>query len=102
MPGFIKRETGGTGPVERSIKQEPFVQPPTANAHVRPEASITTETTNDTPRERRDNKRKAVQDELVEIELEQRKVELEQQEVRLKQKRLRLKKALEDMEGSGD
>jgi hypothetical protein len=95
-PGSINREVRETRHIERSIKQEPVIQPSTANAHVRPESGNTAETTNETPMsgEQHDKKRKAMQDELAEIELEQR-------EVRLEQKRLRLKKALENMKGSG-
>ena len=96
---IIKHEARETRRVERGIKKEPVIQPPTAiaNAHVRPEAGVTAETTNDTRTsgEQHDKKRKAVQDELAEIELEQR-------EVRLEQKRLRLKKALAEMGGSGN
>lgn len=87
--------------VKRSIKQEPALQPSTANAQVRPESDVA-ETINEGPisGEQRDKKRKAVQDELAEIELEKREVGLEQREVRLEQKRLRLKKTLAEMEGS--
>lgn len=96
-PDSIKREARVPGRVERSIKQEPVVQPSTADAHVSPEAGTAAETTNDTPTsgEQRDKKRKAVQDELAEIALEQR-------EVRLEQKRLRLEKALAEMKGGGN
>lgn len=96
-PDLITREVRGPRRIDGSIKQEPVAQPPTANALVRPEAGTDVETTNDTRTsgEQRNKKRKAVQDELAEIELQQR-------EVRLEQKRLRLKKALEDMEGSGN
>lgn len=90
----IKREPRVRGGVERVIKQEPVVQPSAANAHLRPEAGIAAEVANDThtSAEQREKKRKAVQDELAEIELEQR-------DVRLEQKRLRLKKLLAEMEG---
>jgi hypothetical protein len=98
----VKRERR-PGQVNRSIKQEPALQPSPTIAHVRTEAGVAAETTNDTPTdgEQRDKKRKAVQDELAEIELEKREVGLEQREVRLEQKRLRLKKTLAEMEGSG-
>ena len=96
---FIKHEVRETPGVGRGIKKEPVVQPPTAiaNAHVRPEAGVTNDTANNTRTsgEQHDKKRKAVQDELAEFELEQR-------EVQLQQKRLRLKKALAEMEGSGN
>jgi len=98
-PHSTRHEAREARRVERGIKKEPIVQPPTAiaNAHVRPEISSTAETGNDTRTsgEQHDKKRKAVQDELAEIELEQR-------DVRLEQKRLRLKKALAEMEGSGN
>jgi hypothetical protein len=79
------------------MKQEPIVQPTTARTLVRLEADITAETANDTctSGQQHDKKRKAVQDELAEIALEQR-------EVRLEQKRLRLEKALAEMEGGGN
>lgn len=92
----VKREARVPGRVESSIKQEPVVRPTTTNAHVCPEAGIAAETTDDTRTsgEQRDKKRKAVEDELAQIELEQREVELEQRKVQLEQKRLRLKKTL--------
>lgn len=92
----VKHETRVRGGLERSTKQEPVVQPPTANANVRAEAGTTAETITDihTSGEQRDKKRKAVQDELAEVALEQREVELEQRKVRLEQKRLRLEKEL--------
>lgn len=81
-----------------NIKQEQVVRPPTTNANLSPVGGITAETAADTgtPEERqRDKKRKAMQDELAETELEQR-------EVRLEQKRRRLKKALAEMNDSGN
>jgi len=74
----VKREKGAA-----SIKRE-------AGVVIKAERSIGKKSSE----EQHDKKRKAMQDELEEVELEQR-------EVRLEQRRLRLKKALAGMEGRG-
>ena len=45
---FIKHEARESRRVERSVKQVPVCQLPTANAHVRAEGGVTAETADDT------------------------------------------------------
>ena len=95
---MIKCESMASDRVESNIKQEQVVRPPTTNANLSPVGGIAAETAADTgtsEEQQRDKKRKAMQDELAETELEQR-------EVRLEQKRRRLKKALAEMNDGGN
>lgn len=70
---MIKCESRASDRVESNIKQEQVVRPPTTNANLSPVGGITAETATDTgtsEEQQRDKKRKAMQDELAETELE--------------------------------
>jgi hypothetical protein len=93
---IIKREPAKIGRTEQNVRRESVNDRPSGEAGTPQLHGTPADSPNDTHAtgEQREKKRKAIQDEL-------REVELEQQNVTLEQKKLRLTKALAEVDGNG-